>query len=101
MSAFRVLVFLLALFILFTALARLHDILRRRGRRWMLRKIGMACTIVAMSMVIGSNFATYAQYWIQVTILLALSGWSLTWFTTPNERPWWSLITRYDPHGDR
>lgn len=100
MTIFRIVIVALAVFILITAFARLQDVMRKKGRRWILRKIGLSSSIVAMLMVIGSNFTTYAAYWLHITVLLALSGWALTWLTTPNEKPWWELVSRYDPRGD-
>lgn len=100
MSMYRLVIAALALFILFTAAARLHDALLKgkRGKFWMTRKIGMACVLTSMAMVIGSNFFTYSPFWMQITIFAALLGWALTWFTTPNERPWWDLVFRNDPN---
>lgn len=97
MNLYQLIVALLALFIMVTAAARLHDILTKKGALWMVRKIGMSCVVVAMGMIAVSPFVEPAKYWFHITVFLAMLGWAMTWATTPNERPWWELLRKYDP----
>lgn len=87
-----------AAFIMVTAIARLNDIKRTQvSKRWWVRRLGLMATIVSMAMFIASNFTIGAKYWNELTKLMAIWGWALTWATTPGLPPWW----KYFPEQER
>lgn len=89
------------LFLLFTAIARLNDIKRRKpGARWWVRRIGLLLVSVSMVMLIASYFTVATPYWNDIMRTSGLWGFCFTWLTTPNMVPWWKWISKYDPNAE-
>lgn len=98
MNLYDLLYCLGALVILVTAIARLDDIKRtQNSKRWWVRRVGLLLVTASMMMFIASHFSVGAAYWNEITKLMAIWGWALTWITTPGLPPWWKYITRNDP----
>lgn len=101
MNLFDMLIVIAAALILITALARLNDIRRTQtSKRWWVRRVGLLFVSVSMVMMIASYFTVATPYWNQVTRLIGLWGFALTWITTPGMPPWWRYVSKYDPKAE-
>lgn len=97
MNLFDILSLIPAFVILVTAVARLNDIKRtQNSKRWWIRRVGLLFVSVSMVMFVASYFTIGTPYWNLVMKFLGLWGFALTWLTTPNMKPWWQWISRYD-----
>lgn len=94
MSLYDLALAIAAFLIMITMFARLNDLRPdvHKSFIWWVRRVAFLQVIAACAMIIAAPIAENVPNWLQLTRLMFVWGVFGVFFTSPYQKPWWSLI---------